>query len=244
MESVNTHWLTSARALYQGYRHFISAIILNWLVVGIAAGEVPRAPLVAQTGLLLTGAFFYTAAASRATGFTATSPFALAVSRAGVSIEPIAVSLCLALLAAALVGGGALVADSHGAIAGAALAALFTLIVVSRVWPVFSLPFLFAGETRWSPAARGAMWRGPGLAALKSTRKTPGRRRASACFVGSALVLATAVLLLRAVIGSGPWIDIFVFAGVMPYLALLNFSLTRSLLEDARALARPDRRAS
>jgi len=138
----------SARLVWSGYRHFLSAIALNWLVVGIAAAAAEAAPRMAQVGLFLTCAFFYTAAACRATGFTKESPIGLAVSRAGACIEPMLAALGIGLLGSALVVIGATNGSERGVVAAAALATLIGIAVYARIWPLFSIPFLFRGEVR------------------------------------------------------------------------------------------------
>ena len=46
-------WRVGIRRALRGYRHFAPAILINWLVVGVAATQVPDVALLAQGPALI-----------------------------------------------------------------------------------------------------------------------------------------------------------------------------------------------
>jgi len=70
------------------------------------------------------------------------TPLALALSRAGVAVEPMAIALAMALIAGAGFAAGGALMDEAGAVGGLAVTGLVCLCLLSRVWPVFSVPYL------------------------------------------------------------------------------------------------------
>lgn len=236
-ETTMTHlWLSAARRALSGSRHFIQAVAITWLVAGVAAGEVEAAPRAAQTGLLIVCLYFYTAAAARSSGLWKDSTFWLGMSRPGCEAEPLLLSLAMVSIAlvGAVVGMG--LGDETGAALGLGLAGLICLWLLTRAWPVFSVPFYFEGRYRWSGAAHGLVWSGPGLArALRVSRLPEARRVATPAFMIPMLALLGPLLGARVLLGPGFWLSFLFYAIALPFLSMLNLELTGHLLaEDER----------
>lgn len=234
-----------------GSRHFITAVAIAWLVSGVAGGEVQVAPQIAQASLLLICLPFYTAAAARSRGLIDTSPtgrglrestFWLGMSRPGIEVAPIFTALLLLLIACAGFIGGALIAkkigdavitEETGAAIGLGGAALACLVIMARIWPVFSVPFFFRGKYRWSPAAGGPLWSGPCLGmALRLSRLPMARKLATPTFMTPFMTLLTPLFALRLYWGASFILNVLFYAVALPYLGMLNLKLTGQLLAE------------
>lgn len=75
-----------------GWLSFLPAVLLTWIVAGVAGGEVPMAPHAAQAGLTIVCLYFYLAAAARTKGLSDESTFWLGLSRPGTEASPILIT--------------------------------------------------------------------------------------------------------------------------------------------------------
>jgi hypothetical protein len=238
---MNRFWIKTGQQTISGYLHFLPAIIIAWLVAGVAGGEVPAAPQVAQTGLLIICLSFYSAAAARAHGVIDTSSTGhgmrestlwLGMSRTGIEIEPILISLLMLLIVGVGFIGGMLAAQETGAAIGLGAAALLCVLIMSRIWAVFSVPFFFRGKYRWSPAGGGLIWSGPALGmAMQLSRLPMAKKLATPTFMVPLLVLLLPLLTTRLYLGPHFLLSLLFYAVVLPYLSMLNLGLTAQLLK-------------
>jgi len=207
-------------ALIRGYRHFLPAIALNWLLVGVAASQIPAAPRIAQAGLAILFFAFYAAAAARACGIGGTTAARLALERAGSMIESLLLAMLLALIWVGTVAGG-LAFGSPAPVVLSSLAAVVSGWIIARSWPVVGVAFLVEGGTRWSPSARGAIWSGPGIGlAWKLTGQRGAHLGHTLPFLLAATVLCAGQAALWLIAGEGILSDLFLFAVALPGIAV------------------------
>jgi len=224
-------WVLAVEKLLSGIKHFVVPILVTWLVAGVAAGEIESIPLIAQTGMLLLCLSFYSAAAARTSGIGEESSFWLGLSRAGIEVEPMLITLGMVIIAVIGMVCGMSLGDEMGAGIGLGVAVLVCLAILTRVWPVFSVPFYFEGSQRWSPAGGGNVWSGPGLGrALRISRLPQARRMATPAFVIALLTLLLPLFAARFLWGSHFLLSLLFYAVALPYLSMLNFILTGMLL--------------
>lgn len=232
------HWIKAGRHTLSGWRSYLPAIIITWLVAGIAGGEVPVAPQVAQTGLSIVCLYFYLAAAARTRGLSDESPFWLGLSRPGAEITPILIALGMLIIGVIGLVAGMVVADQMQldeetcAAIGLMCSVLLCLWIMTRVWAVFSVPFFFKGRYRWSGAAHGIVWSGPGLGLALQLRRLPTARRVTLAFMIPLVVLLLPLLVARLQWGAHFLHDFFFYVVVLPYLTMLNLDLTSLLLAE------------
>lgn len=228
-------WPMRWRVARRGFRHFLPAIALMWIVVEIAAAQVPRAPWLAQTGLFILFLDFYLAAAARSLGVSKQPAFWLATERAGIAIEPLLVVSGVAGLGfvAALI-----VLFQDSLLISAAAILLTTAVIVFvflRSWPMWGIPFFFAGQVLWSPAAEGSRWSGPGLRAawaLTGARGVwnPHSRRV----VLAVLSVSLLVLCLKVILDQPLLADLLLYVLGLPLVSLLVVFGTGRLLQESQ----------
>jgi len=226
---------------WRRFHLFIPAIILTWLLVEVAAPQVPRAPWLAQAGLLLLCLEFYLAAAARACDLFSENVVWLAISRAGVMIEPMLVLFLLGIFS----GACSLIAMYLNPVWLRALmvtgALVVDLYVLARVWPVWGIPFHFTGKLAWSPSARASVWRGPGLGlAWRLTRELGVFNRCSLRFMGLLIPLIMIVTGLRFSLASSVIPDIILYVFGLPQLSVLAVDGAGLMLRVARSDAGQD----
>jgi hypothetical protein len=226
-------WPKALITLGSGYRLFLPAIILTWVMVAVVASQVPRAPWIAQAGLFLLCLDFYLAAAARACGVGDGNPVSLALSKTGMCREP--------MILAFFLGGFtflcfvAYIYLNHAALRAAAVAIALSgnLFVFARSWPMWGVPFFFEGGIRWSPGAHAAVWQGPGLRlALRITGEhgvfNIHTLRFMACLVCT-VVLGAAVKRLWP---QSVLFDLLMYPFCVPLLSIVVISGTQALLAD------------
>ncbi len=234
-------WSIAARETLNHYLRFLPAILFTWLVAGVAAGEVSVAPQIAQTGLLITCLQIYSHTAARIAGFNEEWASWYIPPRPGIEVEPLLIALGMLILAVAGLGFGYLLGGETGAIVGLVGSGLVLLGLLVRIWPVFSVPYFFKGHFRWSPAAKGLFWHGPGLGrAWKLTRLPLAKRLVTWAFLVPLLGLLLPLLTLRLVCGPSFFINLLFYAVFLPFLSLLNLRMTAFLLceEEQKGVSR------
>ena len=142
-------WKRTARDVVSGAGYFIQAIVITWLVAGVAAGEVPEVPSVARTGLLIVCLYFYSAAAARVKELWSGSTFWLGMSRPGSEIEPLMMILKMLILVIAGISAGVVADDETVAAVGLGMPVLvLPYSSASGYWPVpgRSFPYRFSSR--------------------------------------------------------------------------------------------------
>lgn len=226
-------WIRAGEHTLSGTLNYIPAIAITWLVAGVAGGEVPVAPQVAQTGLSIICLSFYFAAAARTRGLTGESTFWFGLSRPGAEAEPFIIALKMLIIAVIGFVTGMLIAEEHGARIGLACAALVCLLILSRAWPVFAVPFFYKGKYRWSGSAHGIIWSGPGLRLARRISRQPlAIRTATPAFMIALLILLLPLIVAQIYFGPSFWLNFFFYAVALPYLSMLNLNLTALLLAE------------
>lgn len=226
-----TVWGKAARDAVRGAKYHVQATVITWLVAGVAAGEVPVAPRVAQTGMLILCLFFYTAAAAKARGLSGDGTFWLGISRPGTELAPLFMTLFMALLIGAGLVGGYFAGEEVGAYIGAGVGAPICLLITARIWPLFSVSYFFKGTYKWT--GQGMIWSGPGLGlSVRLTGRRKGRRYATPLFMTALLVFVGIIGGIRVTFGSGFIVNLLLYAVALPYLSTLNLMLTDELLMD------------
>jgi hypothetical protein len=224
-------WKRTARDVVSGAGYFIQAIVITWLVAGVAAGEVPEVPSVARTGLLIVCLYFYSAAAARVKELWSGSTFWLGMSRPGSEIEPLMMILKMLILVIAGISAGVVADDETVAAVGLGIAILLCLWILARSWPLFSVPFFFEGKYRWSPAGRGLVWSGPGLDLARKLCRLPGSGMKTFQFMITMIVVFGPLALARLYLGPGFLLSLLFYALSLPFICMLNFNLTEDLIE-------------
>jgi hypothetical protein len=216
-----------------GFVHFLPAIVLTWIVVEVAAAQVPRVPWLAQSGLFIVFLDFYWAAAARALGISSKGAFRLASDRAGIAVEPLLVLFALAVLTGACL----LVVMFQDSLLLSGVVLAFAVVVdgyvLLRSWPMWGIAFFFEGKVVWSPSAGAGLWSGPGLGAawvLTGERGVwnPHSRR----FLLVLLPLTVTVVVLRALLDWQLLSDLLLYVAGLPLLALVVVFGTGRLLEE------------
>jgi len=229
-------WIKAGRHTLSGWLSYLPAIVITWLVAGVAGGEVPVAPQLAQTGLSIICIYFYVAAAARTRGLSDESTFWLGLSRPGAEIEPIFIALGMLIIGVIGLVAGMVVAhqiqldEEACAAIGLVSAVLLCLWIMTRIWAVFSVPYFFKGKYRWSAAAHGIIWSGPGLGKALKLRRLPPAGKATLTFMIPLLVMLLPLLAARLQWGSHFFFNFFFYVVALPYLTMLNLDLTDQLL--------------
>ena len=225
-------WTAIFKTVFKGYRHFIPAVIITWIMVEVAAPQVPKAPAVAQTGLFLLCMSFYLAAAARAIGITCSNPLTLALSRAGICIEPMMLAFAMGIISFFCFVVFLYQANAIVDAAVIATGVLVNLYILARGWPVWGIPFFFEGKIRWSPAARASVWHGPGLGlALRVTKKHGILNAHSRRFLLGFVVVSTVGFLIKWFLPGNLLFDLVVYPLGIPVLSAATLQGTRELLE-------------
>jgi len=190
-----------------------------------------------QTLMLLLCLSFYIAAAARSRGLSEESTFWLGLSRPGWVLEPMLIVFAMALIAVASLLVGMKLGGDTGAEVGLAVAVPIWLVIMARVWPVFSVGFFFEGRYRWSGSASAYIWHGPGLGrALAISRLPLAKRRVTPTFLIALLALVLPLLAAQWLWGPGFLVNLAFYAMVLPYLSMLNLDLTVWLLAEEERL--------
>ena len=128
---------------------------------------------------------------------------------------------------------GMLIAKENGAGIGLACAASICLLIISRAWPVFAVPFFYKGKYRWSGSAPGIIWSGPGLRLARRISRQPlAIRTATPAFMLALLILLLPLIVAQIYFGPSFWLNFFFYAVALPYLSMLNLNLTALLLAE------------
>jgi len=158
---------TTARRLRDGWRYFVPAVVVTYVLVEIVPRGVPVGMRSEVAGMfLILNLTWYAAAASKCAGRWRRNLFRLVLSRVSVSMTYLlvvvvwGVLILLGLFAAGLTGA---MDDAARTSVAAALAGVLALPLAIRLWPVLAVPFLYPGYGRWSVAAGAAVWVGPGI---------------------------------------------------------------------------------
>jgi hypothetical protein len=205
-----------------GYLRFVPAIAVTWVLVELAAAQVPKAPDAARAGLLLASLGFYTAAAASCRSGREENPVWLGLERASGAIDLFVIALTLGAVTGVGLGLGIVAGGDSAVVASAAVSGLLGLALLSRLWPILAVPFLYRGRIGWSPAARGSFWSGPGLGtAWRMTGAEGTFRRVSLPVLSVSLVLLGVPAALRLVRGTGFLDSLILYAGVLPFLTTL-----------------------
>lgn len=227
-------WSAIIQTALRGFIQFVPAIVISWTVVEVVAAQIPRAPWIAQAGLFIVCLDFYNAAAARASGLSTENPFWLAISRASSCIEPMLVIFLLFLFSTGCFFAVLFQNNLPINLFAIGMVTFVDLYVVARVWPLWGIPYFFEGKTRWSPAARGRVWYGPGLAlAWKLTREHGLLNAHSVRFMIGFIMLTGAVFVLRVYFTWDFISDFILYVVGLPLLSLVNIAGTRDMLNTA-----------
>ena len=168
---------TAATRVRGGYRLFLPAILVTWLLVevGAAASGGPRVAV--APGLFCLGLVGYAAAAARAAGRTGENVLWLTVTRASACLSYLGVLLILLLLSVLVFGIGVALGAVHDSLVLRVCLGVWgalVLLACGRLWPGLVVPFLYGGDVRYSASARSALWVGPGLPTAWRMTAAPG----------------------------------------------------------------------
>ncbi len=239
---MKNEWIRAGQHALSGWLSYLPAIIITWFVAGVAGGEVQVAPQLAQTGLTIICIYFYVAAAARTRGLSDESTFWLGLSRPGSEIMPILIALGMLIIGVIGLVAGMVVAyqmqldEETCAAIGLVCAVLFCVWIMTRIWAVFSVPYFFKGKYRWSAAAHGIIWSGPGLGLALKLRRLSIARKATLTFMIPLLALLLPLLAARLQWGSHFILDFFFYVAALPFLTMLNLNLTEQLLVEYERL--------
>jgi hypothetical protein len=117
--------------------------------------------------------------------------------------------------------------------AAVAVGVLVNLYVLGRSWPVWGVPFFFEEKIRWSPAARGSVWQGPGLnLALRVTKEYGFFNVHTRRFLLGLIILSVFGLAIKFSLPDGLLFDILLYPLGIPALSVVVIYGTQELLGD------------
>jgi hypothetical protein len=215
----------------QGWWHHLQAAIVTGILVEIVGAQVPDFPQFAMGALFLFSLTHYGAAAARSAGLGQGNAIALSISRTGALIELVGVGILLLLVG--LAGSIAIVALGGGEVALIAEAIGFGVLVlflVARLWPLWVIAFYVEGEIRWSAAARGSFWAGPGLGAAWRLTRTDPFGAETRGFLAGVLLLAGMSLVMRFVLNLDGLAILLLYLIGLPLLSQYSLAATTRLL--------------
>ncbi len=213
------------RRVWPAYPAFIPAIIVTFLFVDLVAPAKHIPWHVVEILLFALCAPAYAAGAARAAGRWPDSAFWLYVQRASATFLSL-FFLAVIPMGLALVLGGVAFAlrAAHSDAALEALAAGWAVVVlwlVTRLWPVFVIAYVYRGRSRWSVAARGLVWDGPGLGtAWRMTARRGSWLRVQLPMGLLALAPLGAWLAAHGALrdlGGRSLVDVLIYAGLLPF---------------------------
>lgn len=224
-------WFGSLHLAVQGFVHFIPAMVITWLMVEVVAPQVPGVPWLAQAGMFLLCLDFYLAAAAKAGHLSPENTFWLALSRAGICIEPMLVIFLLFVFSSACFLVVLYQDQVWLSVLAVSVAVVVDLYVLARVWPFWGIPFFFEGKTRWSPAARGRVWEGPGLGlAWRLTREQGVLNRHGLRFMAGFITLIVVVFGLQDYLAWDGLSDVVLYVLGLPVLSVITMHGTAELI--------------
>lgn len=221
-------WPDTMRLVLRGYVHYIPAILLLWVLVEIAAPQVPNAPWVGQVGLFILFAEFYFGAATRAAGITDENAFRSTFARVGISLEPLMMIFLLSIIAATCFLIVVLQDNTIVDIIAIVVTTVLVSYAFARTWPVWAVPFFFVGKLVWSS---DFFWRGPGMElALRLTREQGLLNRHTLRFMLAAAVVFGLFSYLRFHLDMQGLSQVVLYIIGMPILGMVAVRGTASLL--------------
>lgn len=230
-QQYDSFWLEVLRTVTRGYHWFVPAIIINWVMVEAVASQVPRAPALAQAGIFLICVDYYLAAAVRAMDLQDMNPLRMAFWRTGAFTKPLIVAMGLGLFTVLCLLPFFYFESMAAGVAGVGVSAAVILYTLARTWPMWGIPYFFKGSYRYSPAARGTSWVGPGIGlALEITREQGLFNLHSRRFMLGFIVLASVWTLVKWALPPSIFLQSLIYMLGLPVLSVVVISGTRHLL--------------